>query len=125
MYRSEGRFLMKLINRETDMTIYEISEKYRGGLAAQSFKLMAKIWEQDLNIKFDPSSGEDKMAEQIIRDIQAGLIPFNDEVITVDKLAFKASQSAYKDQLKKNKKVTKAREKAIRKKKRKAHKLKD
>ena len=66
---------------------------------------MAKIWDQDLEAKFDPDVRNDKIAEQVIMDIQTGLIPFNDEVITIDRLTYKTKQKenrAWKGQNHKN-----------------------
>ena len=125
LYRSEGRFLMKLVNRETGMTIYEISEKYRGGMTAQSFKLMAKVWDQDLDIRYDSTNAEGKITEHVISDIQAGIIEFNDEFVPLDKAAYKEAQIAYKERVKKNRKVNRTRAKAFRKKQRKAKRLKE
>lgn len=92
LYTSEGEMLMKLIHRETGMTVYDISSKYRGKNNAEMFNMMAKIWDQNLHVKFDPTTGNDKVAEQVIQDIQAGLIPFNDEIITVTKLEYRDEQ---------------------------------
>jgi hypothetical protein len=54
--------------------------------------MMAKIWDQNLHVKFDPTYGNDKVAEQVIQDIQAGLVPFKDEIITVTKLEYRDEQ---------------------------------
>jgi hypothetical protein len=92
LYTSEGEMLMKLIHRETGMTVYDISSKYRGKKNAEMFNMMAKIWDQNLHVKFDPTYGNDKVAEQVIQDIQAGLVPFKDEIITVTKLEYRDEQ---------------------------------
>ena len=44
---------------------------------------MGKIFDQDIHVKYDPT-GADKIVEHVIRDIQSGLVPFNDEVVTFD-----------------------------------------
>lgn len=118
LYTSEGRMLMKLIHRETGMTVYDISSKYRGKQRAEMFNLMAKVWDQDLHIKFDPSTGDDKITEQVIQDIQSGLIPFNDEVVTVDRLEYRDKKAAEKAGAKRNKKRNKEYVKAQKEKKR-------
>lgn len=118
LYTSEGRMLMKLIHRETGMTVYDISSKYRGKQKAEMFNLMAKIWDQDLHIKFDPTTGDDKITEQVIQDIQSGLIPFNDEIVTVDRLEYRDKKAAEKAGAKRNKKRNKEYVKAQKEKKR-------
>jgi len=114
LYTSEGQMLMKLIHRETGMTVYDISNKYRGRQKAEMFNLMAKIWDQDLHVKFEPDYGDDKIAETVIQDIQSGLIEFNDEIVTIDKLAYKEKKA---DAKKARKKAKKRRKVYIKKKK--------
>ena len=97
LYTSEGQMLMKLIHRETGMTVYDISNKYRGKQKAEMFNLMAKVWDQDLHVKFNPKAGDDKIVEQVIMDIQSGLVPFNDEIVTIDKLTYRDKQKADKE----------------------------
>jgi len=104
LYTSEGQMLMKLIHRETGMTVYDISNKYRGRQKAEMFNLMAKIWDQDLHVKFEPDYGDDKITETVIQDIQSGLIEFNDEIVTIDKLAYKEKKADAKKARKKAKK---------------------
>lgn len=108
LYTSEGRMLMKLIHRETGMTVYDISNKYRGKQKANLFNLMAKIWDQDLQVTFDPNSGDDKIAEHVIRDIQSGLVDFDDKIVTIDKIT-------YKEEKKKERKAKRERKKKRRK----------
>lgn len=110
LYRSEGRMLMKLIHRETGMTVYDISSKYRGKSKAEMFSIMAKIWDQDLNIKYNPNA-TDKITEHVITDIQSGRIAFNSEVVTVDKLAYKEQKKSDREQAKINKKNRKEQKK--------------
>lgn len=115
LYTSEGKMLMKLIHRETGMTVYDISSKYRGKQKAQMFNLMAKIWDQDLHVQFNPAKGDDKIAEQVIKDIQSGLVAFDDKIVTIDKLTYRDKKKEEKRQLKEGKKRRKEREKAKKK----------
>ena len=103
LYTSEGKMLMKLVHRETGMTVYEIASKYRGKDNATLFNVMGKMWDQDVKIKFDPA-GEDKIAEHVIKDIEAGIIPFKEDVVRVDKEQYKANQKAHKKRVRENKK---------------------
>jgi hypothetical protein len=118
LYTSEGEMLMKLIHRETGMTVYDISSKYRGKKNAEMFNMMAKIWDQNLHVKFDPTTGNDKVAEQVIQDIQAGLVPFNDEIITVTKLEYRDQQRKIRARDKMYKENKKDYDRKMRKKKR-------
>lgn len=106
LYTSEGAVLMKLIHRETGMTVYDISLKYRGKQKAEMFDLMAKVWDQDLHAEFDPS-GEDKIVEHVISDIQTGRVEFNNEIVTVDKLTYKEKKKKDKKRKKENRKKNK------------------
>ncbi len=118
LYTSEGKMLMKLIHRETGMTVYDISNKYRGKSKAEMFNLMAKIWDQDLTIQYDPTTEDDKIVEHVIRDIQSGTIAFDDAVVTVDKITFKEQRKIEKKQIKANKKKRRERKKMNRKRER-------
>jgi hypothetical protein len=118
LYTSEGEMLMKLIHRETGMTVYDISSKYRGKKNAEMFNMMAKIWDQNLHVKFDPTYGNDKVAEQVIQDIQAGLVPFKDEIITVTKLEYRDEQRKIRARDKMYKENRKNYDRKMRKKKR-------
>jgi hypothetical protein len=115
LYTSEGRMLMKLVHRETGMTVYEIAEKYRGKKNASMFNLMGKIWDQDVKIKYDPT-GTDKIAEHVIQDIESGLVDFENKVVRVNKDQYKLNQKAYKNRVKENKKRRKMNKKACKKK---------
>lgn len=117
LYQSEGRMLMKLVHRETGMTVYEIAEKYRGKGSAETFELMGKIWNQDVNIKFD-KNGKDKIAEHVVSDIEKGIIDFDPTVKLVTKDDYKEGMKEYKETKKSNKKRRKEREKKERKQKR-------
>lgn len=103
LYTSEGIMLMKLVHRETGLTVYEIASQYRGKRNAEMFELMGKLWDQDVHIKYDPS-GVDKIAEHVISDIKAGIVPFNDEVQFLTKDEYKVEQEKDKERKKSNKK---------------------
>lgn len=105
-YTSEGRMLMKLIHRETGLTVYEIAAAYRGKKNAEVFELMGKIWDQNIHEKFDPN-GKDKIAEHVISDIQKGIVPFNDQVVILDKQEYKAEQQKDKERKEQRKQNTK------------------
>lgn len=110
MYTSEGQMLLKLVHRETGMSVYEIASKYRGKKNAELFALMGKIWDQDIKSEYDPK-GADKITEHVIQDIENGIIPFDDEVHLKNKEEFKEANQEHKERVKANKQRRKAYEK--------------
>jgi len=50
----EGKILVKLIYRETNLTSYEIVKSYRGRFNAFFWQTMAKLWENNLKTEYDP-----------------------------------------------------------------------
>lgn len=73
MTRTEGRVLIKLIDRETRMTTFEILKEFRGGFSAGFWNTIAKLFKADLKDTYD-AEGEDKLIEQIIKYYEAGLL---------------------------------------------------
>ena len=70
---SEGRILIKLIDRETEHTSYELIKDLKGGLSAFFWQGIAKIFGNNLKDEYDPVT-EDRMIEEIIIFIEAGVI---------------------------------------------------
>lgn len=68
---TQGRLLIKLINRETQNTSYALIKDYRGKLTAAFWQGIARIFGTNLKDEYDPY-GEDAMIELIIREIDAG-----------------------------------------------------
>ena len=73
MTRTEGRVLLKLIDRETEYTAYEVLREFRGGFVAGFWQSVSRIFGQDLKSEYD-AEGEDRMIEQIIIYYEAGLL---------------------------------------------------
>lgn len=73
MTRTQGRVLLKLIDRETEYTAYEILKEFRGGFVAGFWQTIGKIFGHDLKDDYD-KTGEDRMIEQIVVYYEAGLI---------------------------------------------------
>lgn len=67
---TQGRILIRLINRETGMTTYKVIKDYRGGFSAFMWQSLGLLWGNNLKWKYDPSKGEDKLIEEIIQEIQ-------------------------------------------------------
>ena len=68
---TQGRLLIKLIDRETQNTSYTLIKDYRGKLAAIFWQGVARIFGTNLKEEYDPF-GEDSLIESIIQDIDAG-----------------------------------------------------
>lgn len=68
---TQGRILIKLIDRETMNTSYELIKDYRGRLSAAFWQGIARIFGTNLKDEYDPY-GEDAIIERIIQEIEAG-----------------------------------------------------
>jgi hypothetical protein len=68
---TQGRLLIKLIDRETQNTSYVLIKDYRGKFAATFWQGIARIFGTNLKEEYDPY-GEDSLIEMIILEIEAG-----------------------------------------------------
>lgn len=68
---SQGKLLIKLIDRETQNTSYELIREYRGKVPAFFWQGIARIFGTNLKDEYDPY-GEDVIIEFIIREVDAG-----------------------------------------------------
>ena len=69
---TQGRILMRLVDRETGHTTYEILKDFRGSASAALWQTVAKIFGSNLKTTYDPTTGEDKIIERIIQEIEEG-----------------------------------------------------
>ena len=70
---SQGKILVKLIDRETSHTTYNIIKDYRGGFMAGFWQLTGKVFGYNLKEPYD-SKGEDRDIETIVIMIENGAI---------------------------------------------------
>ncbi len=70
---SQGRLLIKLINRETGGTTYELIKHFKGGVSAFFWQGVARLFGSNLKAEYHADS-EDKMIEHIIQLIDNGII---------------------------------------------------
>lgn len=70
---SDGRILLKLINRETERTPYSLIQDFRGGFSAVFWQGIAKLFKNDLKAGYNPDD-EDKMLEEIVTLIELGYL---------------------------------------------------
>jgi hypothetical protein len=68
---TQGRLLIKLIDRETQNTSYALIKDYRGKFAAAFWQGIARIFGTNLKEEYDPY-GADSLIEIIIVEIDAG-----------------------------------------------------
>ena len=71
---TQGRILLRLVDRETGNTTFEILKDFRGSLSAVFWQTVARVFGSNLKTRYDPSSGEDKTIEQIIMQSEEGSI---------------------------------------------------
>ena len=70
---SQGKLLIKLINRETDSSSYELVKAFLGPFKAGFYQAFAAIFGASLKKEYQPE-GEDAMIEQIVLLVESGQI---------------------------------------------------
>lgn len=73
MTRFEGMVLLKLIDRETNHSVFNIIKDIRSGFTANFYQMLARLFGNNLKLHYDPK-GEDAMLEQIVLYYKAGLL---------------------------------------------------
>jgi len=68
---SQGKILIKLIDRQTGQTSYSIIKDFRGTISAIFWQSIARIFTANLKDEYDPL-GEDKLIEEIVILIENG-----------------------------------------------------
>lgn len=71
--RSQGRLLIKLVNRECNQTGYAIAKAFIGPFKANLYQGITVLFGNSLNKKYDPD-GDDRYTERVVRMVEAGLI---------------------------------------------------
>jgi len=70
---NQGRILIKLIDRETGKSGYEIIKEFKGGFSAFFWQGIARLFGHNLKSEYD-AANEDRMIEYIIWQIDHGLL---------------------------------------------------
>lgn len=70
---TQGKILIKLVDRETGNTSYEVVKHFRGGLSAFFWQSMARLFGANLKSNYD-ADGDDAEIESVVREIEAGRI---------------------------------------------------
>lgn len=68
---SQGKMLIRLIDRETSYTSYELIKMYRGTFSAMLWQGVARIFGSDLKAEYD-GADKDKIVERVITLVEAG-----------------------------------------------------
>lgn len=68
---TQGKLLIKLIDRETLNTSYDLIRQYRGTFSAAFWQSIARIFGTNLKEEYDPY-GEDAIIEIILHEIETG-----------------------------------------------------
>lgn len=71
MTASQGQMLMKLMDRESDRTSYDIIKHYRGKASANFWQFVAKLFKNDLKEEYD-ANDKDRIVERVINLVEAG-----------------------------------------------------
>lgn len=68
---TQGRVLIKLIDRETGHTSYDLVKQLRGSFQAWMWQGVARVFGNDLKDDYDPE-GDDALVESVVRRIENG-----------------------------------------------------
>ena len=68
---SEGKVLLKLIDRETEYTAFQIIKDFRGGFVAGFWQMFAKLFGNNLKLEYEPET-KDRVLEQIVTYYEMG-----------------------------------------------------
>lgn len=69
--RSQGRLLVKLIDRECGQTGYNIAQAFIGSFKANIYQAMAFCFGNSLTKRYDPK-GDDRYTERVVRLVESG-----------------------------------------------------
>ena len=72
---SQGRLLLRLLDRELGQTSYYVIKNYRGGAAAGFWQGIAKLFGSDLKKPYD-KFGEDKVVEELVQMYHNGTFDY-------------------------------------------------
>jgi len=70
---TQGLILIKLVDRETSHTSYDVVREFRGVVSAVFWQGLGRLFGFNLRTSYDPQ-GEDRLIEEIVQLIEAGLL---------------------------------------------------
>lgn len=68
---TQGKLLIRLIDRETANTSYDLIRQYRGSFSAAFWQSVARLFGTNLKEQYDPE-GEDSLIESLLHEIELG-----------------------------------------------------
>ena len=71
--RSQGRLLLKLIDRECNQTGYNIAKAFIGSFRANLYQSVGLLFGNSLSRHYDPN-GDDRYTERVVRLVESGQI---------------------------------------------------
>lgn len=77
MSETRGRYLIKLIHRQTQKRAFDIIAEYRGKGTAKLWQGISKVGGADLKLTYD-AYGKDSHIEMVVRDIESGILAYED-----------------------------------------------
>jgi hypothetical protein len=89
---TQGRILLKLIDRETGDTSYELLKELRGSVSAFFWQAIARLFGTDLKSQYDPY-GDDVLIERVVRLIETGQIKTDNRIEERLRKAYKSNAS--------------------------------
>ena len=70
---SQGKLLIKLVDRECNQSSYEIVKAFLGPARAAFYQVFAWTFRASLKKEYDPEN-DDKLVERVVQQVEKGLI---------------------------------------------------
>ena len=70
---SQGKLLIKLVDRECNQSGYEVVKAFLGPTRATFYQVFAWTFKASLKKEYDPE-GDDKLIERVVRQVEAGIL---------------------------------------------------
>lgn len=70
---TQGKLLIKLIDRECNQSSFEIIKAFLGPFRAGFYQIFAWTFRASLKKEYDPE-GDDKLTERVVRQVEAGVL---------------------------------------------------
>ena len=67
--------MVKLIDRQTGNTSYDLIKSLRGSFTAFFWQQLARLFGSNLKLEYQPY-GEDRLIEEIVQQLESGVIPY-------------------------------------------------
>ncbi len=69
---SQGKMLIRLVDRQCNKTSYQLIKQFRGGFRAVFWQGFAKMFGANLKTTYDPNNEDDRIVERVITLVEAG-----------------------------------------------------